>query len=980
MRKRKWISLIAMAMILTATLIPSVMLYANDTINVTINGQRVNFDDQGPVIVDGRTFVPVRGVFEELGFDVGWSNATQTATLTRGSQEVSITVGDSTFTANGEIRHLDAPARLIGGRTMLPIRAVLESVGYEVDWDDAARTVVVAPHIYSVEESVIGFQGMANEAAGITLSHASAGGTIGGFPHAAAIGRDGSLWTMGTGVGSGMSGGQPPVRIGLDTNWAAISVGGYHTVAIREDGSLWAWGANEVGQVGDGTAITRHFPIRIGNATNWVSVSAGTAHTVAIRDDGSLWAWGHNIFGQLGNNSTNNQRSPVRIGNANDWAYVSAGRHHTMAIRTDGSLWAWGRNGHGSLGDGTGTDRRAPVRIGNENNWRSVSAGENRTAAIRTDGSLWSWGRYNLAISHWTPQRIGNDTNWASVSVGNHHIDAIRADGSLWGTGHLNIGTPERIGNDTNWVSVSSGDGNSVGLRADGSLWAWGNDLNLLFGSNTRHSNYPVRIEFLATLPVSDITGVPTTATAGTNLALTGTVNPSNATNRNITWSIQNVGGTGATISGNTFNAPRAGTVTVRATIVNGRTATQNFTQDFTITVSGSFVPVTSIHGNFTANVATSTPFPLDSSVVGSIFALPHYATNRNITWSVVNAGGTGATIAAGGNILNATRAGTVTVRATVVNGRGIGQDFARDFNLTVIEFIPVTGINSPSLSWGVNVGHNREIHSSVIPANATNRNVTYSVIDPGSAGITIVGNVLSAPFEGTATIRATVANGTATGDFTQDFVLRVTQPEVRQFFQVVGGATPSLSGSMTANPRTQTDVAPGTTVTLTAAPNHGWVFDRWEITPLTAGVGQVSVPDLNSPNASFVMPNGSVQAMAHFRRDEGAAQVFSVRPIFQDETPNLIAWGILANNERVNSLVSFGGGGAYHEPGVMLTASLNYIGGAVASDGSIFDGFIALRPDGSLSNSVLRNPNSTSVTFVMPSYNIRIGTVWRLQ
>ena len=83
---------------------------------------------------------------------------------------------------------------------------------------------------------------------------------------------------------------------------------------------------------------------------------------------------------------------------------------------------------------------------------------------------------------------------------------------------------------------------------------------------------------------VTNITGVPATATAGTALTLTGTVVPSTATNKTITWSV--VSGS-ATVSGSTLNAAAAGTVTVRATIANGTAQGTNYTKDFTITVSG---------------------------------------------------------------------------------------------------------------------------------------------------------------------------------------------------------------------------------------------------------------------------------------------------------------------------------------------------------------------------------------------------------
>jgi len=106
----------------------------------------VQFADQQPVVIDGRTLVPVRGVFEILDFDVNWNKSTRTVTLRWLGyyiHEITITLGSDVFVTNG-VRHvLDVPAQSIGGRTVLPLRLVLESVGYSVGWDEADRTVNV---------------------------------------------------------------------------------------------------------------------------------------------------------------------------------------------------------------------------------------------------------------------------------------------------------------------------------------------------------------------------------------------------------------------------------------------------------------------------------------------------------------------------------------------------------------------------------------------------------------------------------------------------------------------------------------------------------------------------------------------------------------------------------------------------------------------------------------------------------------------
>ena len=139
-----------------AVLFVSVVVYASD-INVLIEGQKVIFTDQSPVIVEGRTLVPVRDVFEVLGFEVDWDSNTRTAIISNTEYEIRITIDRADFTTNGVSHTLDVPAQIIGGRTMIPIRLPLESIGFYVDWDSNARTVLISespiPEISNVPDN-----------------------------------------------------------------------------------------------------------------------------------------------------------------------------------------------------------------------------------------------------------------------------------------------------------------------------------------------------------------------------------------------------------------------------------------------------------------------------------------------------------------------------------------------------------------------------------------------------------------------------------------------------------------------------------------------------------------------------------------------------------------------------------------------------------------------------------------------------------
>ena len=139
------------ALLLTFTIAAPIAVYANDEIRVTVDGMPVTFAQQAPVIVENRTLVPVRGVFEQLGFVVTWNPNTRTATLTRSDYTIVITIGSNVFTTNGTRHTLDVPAQIINDATMLPLRAVLESIGYRLDWVPATHTVLIM-----TEDSLVG--------------------------------------------------------------------------------------------------------------------------------------------------------------------------------------------------------------------------------------------------------------------------------------------------------------------------------------------------------------------------------------------------------------------------------------------------------------------------------------------------------------------------------------------------------------------------------------------------------------------------------------------------------------------------------------------------------------------------------------------------------------------------------------------------------------------------------------------------------
>ena len=114
-------------------------------VSVFLDGNKIKFEEQSPVIVEERTLVPLRAIFEALDAEVQWDDTTKTVTATRGEDTIKLTIGDTKLYKNGQpIYELDVPAQIMGdGFTMVPARAISESFGCTVDWIGELRAVVI---------------------------------------------------------------------------------------------------------------------------------------------------------------------------------------------------------------------------------------------------------------------------------------------------------------------------------------------------------------------------------------------------------------------------------------------------------------------------------------------------------------------------------------------------------------------------------------------------------------------------------------------------------------------------------------------------------------------------------------------------------------------------------------------------------------------------------------------------------------------
>lgn len=120
-------------------------------IKIYINGQLVE-SDQPPLIIDNRTFVPIRVIAENLGATVDYNNKDRIVTIRRDKTNILLTIGDDIARISSDVETrpaiLDAPAFLRNDRTYLPLRSISELFGMQVDWDGGKRAVYIKEKSY----------------------------------------------------------------------------------------------------------------------------------------------------------------------------------------------------------------------------------------------------------------------------------------------------------------------------------------------------------------------------------------------------------------------------------------------------------------------------------------------------------------------------------------------------------------------------------------------------------------------------------------------------------------------------------------------------------------------------------------------------------------------------------------------------------------------------------------------------------------
>lgn len=501
---------------------------------------------------------------------------------------------------------------------------------------------------------------------------------------------------------------------------------GLNTVVLKADGTIATWGDNSYGQT--------DVPEGLGTIT---SIASGGLHTAVLKADGTVAAWGRNVEGQTD--------VPADLVNVKS---IDTGGRHTVALKEDGTVVAWGWNANGQ------TDVPADLT-----NVKAISAGDLFTVALKEDGTVVAWG-YNGQGQTDVPVDL---PPVKAISAGGQFVAALLENGTVvvWGaTGQWQSQIPAGLSNVT---AIAAGAYHTVALKDDGTVVAWGkvwdgtglvpvtvpDGLSNVIAIGAGGANSAALLPHITGI---EVTSSPTKTAyyTGESLDLTGLVvkgNYSDGTEKILPVNLEDIGG---------FDSSVKATAQPVTVTINGKTAT--FNVDI---VATNVKLVTSLTVSGTNN---SIEVEINDSLQMTADAEPVQATDESVTWSVVNEPGqTGqATIDANG-LLTGVAEGYVTVVATANDGSGIKGTLAVNVKVVPILVTSIT-ITSPA---AVTVNGTYEFSATVLPENATDKTVTWTVKNKGSkATIDPVTGVLNSGTKaGSITITATANDGSGVSD-----------------------------------------------------------------------------------------------------------------------------------------------------------------------------------------------------------------------
>ncbi|MCB9594312.1 MAG: hypothetical protein H6719_16380 [Sandaracinaceae bacterium] len=223
-----------------------------------------------------------------------------------------------------------------------------------------------------------------------------------GFTHTCALVEDMGVWCFGQSGAFplGSPSNEPTPVPGLPADLMSITAGTNHDCALDSTGAVLCWGANGSLQCAvegsDGAPPLSTAVVAIDGVPPSTQLSANGQSTCAVTREGEVFCWGADDLGQTGQGPSDESprppRLPGRVADVSDAVAVSVGLEHACALDRSGVASCWGANSRGELGVAPSELRDRPLPVPGLPPLVQISAGQHFTCAVDVASSVWCWG------------------------------------------------------------------------------------------------------------------------------------------------------------------------------------------------------------------------------------------------------------------------------------------------------------------------------------------------------------------------------------------------------------------------------------------------------------------------------------------------------------------------------------------------------------------------------------------------------------
>ncbi|MDW5597872.1 hypothetical protein VSS74_26195 [Conexibacter stalactiti] len=218
-----------------------------------------------------------------------------------------------------------------------------------------------------------------------------------------------------------------PVAVAGLTDATAVTVGGAHACALRADGIALCWGDNRAGQLGSDRAASTTTPVAVTGVNGAVAVANGASdHRCAVIHDAGVTCWGANDRGQLGDGTTVDRIVPAAVRGLPLADEVAVGDKHSCAL-VEVQVSCWGEGENGRLGNGSLSDRATPVTIPGLQAVH-VAAGFKSTCAVTLTSNVACWGARYIRETPTEPARWEDLATPAVIAGTSQAVQVVTMD------------------------------------------------------------------------------------------------------------------------------------------------------------------------------------------------------------------------------------------------------------------------------------------------------------------------------------------------------------------------------------------------------------------------------------------------------------------------------------------------------------------------------------------------------------------------